>query len=230
MAQDWRPEGAEAVGTFLMVLLGGAAIVTGQPAALVAVAFGGAVMVLIYALGHVCGAHFNPAVTLGFAATGHFPWRRVPSYVGAQVLGAVAAGLALARLGPLEQVVARGSETGVALVLVELLATAMLAFVIIAVATDCRAAPGVAGLAIGATVFLGALVAGPLTGAAMNPARALGPAVVAGALEDLGLHVLGTVMGGVLGMVLYEVLRRGDKPGSEAVLGSAGPIELEAKA
>lgn len=230
MRRPWQPEAAEAVGTFALVLLGGAAIQAGLSAPLVALAFGGAVMVMVYALGHVSGAHFNPAVTLGFAATGHFPWRRVPGYVAAQAAGALMAVLALRALGPVDGLIASGTQSGPTAVAVEAVATAILALVIIAVATDERAAPAVAGLAIGATVFLCALVAGPLTGAAMNPARALAPAVVTGQWGGLAGHVLGPALGGLLGMLAYQGLRRGARPAQDEALGALGPVDLEAKA
>jgi MIP family channel proteins len=227
--RDARPEAAEAVGTFFLMLIGGAAILAGQPGWLVALAFGGVVAVLVYALGHVSGAHFNPAVTLAFAATGHFPWRRVPAYVLAQLAGALLACVVLLGLGDLGPAVASGRLHGFPAFATETLATALLAFTIIAVATDRRAAPGVAGLAIGLAVSLGALVAGPLTGAAMNPARALAPAVLSGRLDGLLLHVAGPLAGGLTGMLGYEALRRGRKPEAERVLGAAGPFPLEGK-
>src|SRR5437667_224956 len=86
---DLRPELAEAIGVFFLLLAGGGAILAGAPGLAVALAFGLAVAVLVYALGHLCGAHFNPGITLAFAATRHFPWRRVPSYLAAQLVGAV---------------------------------------------------------------------------------------------------------------------------------------------
>lgn len=217
------------MGTFLMLLVGGAAILTGQSGPLVALAFGGAITVMIYALGHVCGAHFNPSITLAFAATGHFPWPRVASYVAAQLAGAFAACLLLLSFAPVDPVVASGSLQGMPAFLVEVLATFLLAFVIIAVATDSRAAPGVAGLAIGTAVFLGALVAGPLTGAAMNPARAIAPAVLAGQWASLAVHIAGPFVGGSLAMFAYEGMRRGVKPRREEVLGATGPIDLRPK-
>ena len=229
MTSDWRPETAEAVGTFFLLFVGGLAILTGQAGWLVAAAFGGTVLVLVYALGHLSGAHFNPAITLGFAATRHFPWSRVPTYLAAQLVGALAACLLLARLGPITLVVASGPLGGATGLAIEALATFLLAFVILAVATDPRAAPGAAGLAIGATIALGALAAGPLTGAAMNPARALAPALVAGRWDGLALHLVGPFAGGVAGMLAYEALRGGGKPAApQPVLGSQGPFELEA--
>ena len=228
---DLRPEAAEAVGVFFLLLAGGAAILAGQGGLAVALAFGFVVAVMIYALGHVSGAHFNPAITLAFAATGHFPRRRVASYLLAQGLGAVAALLLLRALfGDVAPVVTR---TGLALPLaasVEALASFLLAFVIIAVATDRRAAAGFAGLAIGLTVALNSLWAGPLTGSSTNPARSLAPAVVAGDLAGLWLYLLVPVAGACAGMFAYEALRRGRKPVPGEALGALGPVDVEAKA
>ncbi|MHB8634336.1 MAG: aquaporin [Thermoplasmatota archaeon] len=224
---DVRPEVSEAVGVFFIVLVGGAVMLTGGAPLAVALAFGGVVMVLVYALGHVGGAHFNPAITVAFASTGHFPWRRVPTYLASQSVGALLASAALGIRWDLRPVVAHGPVSGGAATLVEALATSLLAFVILAVATDARAAAGARGLAIGAAVTLGSLAAGPLTGAAMNPARALGPAVAAGAFQGLAAHVVGPFVGAVAGMALYEALRRGRVPRPSRVLGAGGAFELE---
>ncbi|HET6398178.1 MAG TPA: aquaporin [Candidatus Thermoplasmatota archaeon] len=212
MAPDLRPEAAEAVGTFLMLLVGGCAILAGQPLAVVALAFGGTVMVMVHALGHVCGAHFNPAVTVAFAATRHFPWQRVPTYIGAQLVGALAAAALLQALGGVGPVVARGSLQGLPAFAAEALATFLLAFVIAAVATDRRVPAAAAGLAIGGAVALGALAAGSLTGAAMNPARAIGPALVAGEWHALAPGVAGPLAGATAAMALYAVLRGARRP------------------
>lgn len=226
-----RAVAAEAAGAFFMVLAGGGAILAGADHLAVALAFGLAVAALVYALGHVSGAHLNPAITLAFAATGHFPWRLVPAYATAQVVGATAASLLLAALvpGPVDSL-AVGIAPGVGLagaVAVEALATAMLAFVILAVATDRRAAPAAAGLAIGFAVLVGALWAGPLSGGAMNPARALGPALAAGDLRHAWVWLVGPVAGAVAGMAGYEALRGGRKPAkaAEAELGALGPVD-----
>lgn len=226
--RDIRPELAETFGTGLMMLAGGAAILGGQPAWLVALAFGGAIAVLVYALGHVSGAHFNPAITLAFVATGHFPRGRLLPYVVAQLAGATLACLLLLGLGDVRPLVADGRLDGMAAFVVEVLATVLLAFTIIAVATDKRVAPGIAGAAIGMAVFLGALVAGPLSGAAMNPARALAPALVAGRFGGLLVHLAGPTVGAVLGMAAYEMLRRGRTPRHEEAA-SAAPVPMEAE-
>lgn len=198
---------AEFLGVFFLVLAGCGAIGSGQPELAVAFAFALAILVLVYALGHVSGAHFNPAITLAFAATGHFPWRRVPAYVAAQVSGALAAALLLTwvfRLTP--GVTTPGGAHAPAFVL-EFLATFLLGLVIVAVATDDRVPRAVTGLAIGLAVGVGALFAGPLSGGSMNPARTLGPALVAARYEGLWVYVLGPVLGALAAMGAYGWIR-----------------------
>lgn len=238
-AASYRPEAAEALGVFALVFAGcGAIIANATTGALghvgVALAFAFVITVHVYALGHICGAHFNPAITLAFAATGHFPKRRVPTYLAAQVGGAVVAALLLrvifgntANLGATSLAPGFAAWQGF---LLEAVASFFLAFVIVAVATDRRAAPGVAGLAIGLTVGFGSLFAGPFTGASMNPARSIGPAIAAGAWSDLWLYVAAPIVGAALAMFTYEALR----PGGQAIaqrepLGALGPITLQAK-
>jgi len=215
---DYRPELAEALGVFTLVFAGcGAIMVQATTGVLghvgVALTFGFVIVVLIYAMGHICGAHYNPAITFAFAATGHFPWRRVPTYLAAQVMGAVVAAFLLrALLGTAADVGATRLADGLAVwkgFVFEALATFFLALVIIGAATDKRAAPGFAGLAIGLTVGLDALFAGPLTGASMNPARSLGPALASGEFTHLWLYLAAPALGAVAAMATYEYLRRG---------------------
>ncbi len=212
---------AEATGTFALVLAGcGAIIVDAQTQALgtvgIAAVFGLIVGAMIYATGHLSGAHFNPAVTIAFAATGHFPWRRAPSYITAQIAGALLAAAVLR--WSLGNVAELGSTHPSSLVespgwlLIEFLLTATLMFVIASVATDGRAVGTMAGSAIGATVALDALWGGPLTGASMNPARSLGPALVSGDLAHLWGYLLAPVLGALAGAYLYEQIRRASKP------------------
>lgn len=222
-----RPEAAEAVGTAFILLAGGGAILAGADAVAVVASFGATVAVLVYALGHVSGAHFNPAITVAFAATGHFPWRRVPGYALAQLLGATAGATALLLVADDVTPVAAAIRPGLgwaAALAVEALATFLLAFAIVAVATDRRAAQGLAGVAIGLAVSVGSLWAGPLTGAAMNPARALGPAAVAGVWQDAWVHVVGPLAGAVAAMALYQWLRPASKPTPGEALGALGPV------
>ena len=210
---------AEAIGTFALVFVGaGAIMVNAQSGALghvgVALAFGLVIMAMIYAVGHVSGAHLNPAVSIAFAFTRHFPWSRVAAYGAAQVSGALAAALVLrASLGDLADVGATlpsGSD-GQAL-LWELVLTFFLMFAITSVATDTRAVGEAAALAVGGTVALAALVGGPVSGASLNPARSLGPAFAAGELRSLWVYLVGPVCGATAGAVAYQVLRRETMP------------------
>ena len=205
---------AELIGTYGLVTAGcGAIMVNSITGALghvgVALTFGLIIVVMIAAMGHLSGAHFNPAVTLAFALTRHFPWREVPTYIGAQLVGAIAASYSLLALfGP----VANGGATlpaGSAFqsFFLEILLTAVLMLVILAVATDTRAVGELAALAIGFTVALDAMWGGPISGASMNPARSFGPALVNGAWQDHWLYWVGPVVGALIGALLYQFMR-----------------------
>ena len=178
------------------------------------VTFGLIIAAMIYATGHISGAHINPAVTLAFAVTRHFPLVRVPLYWLAQVAGALLAALLLRALfgnvAHLGTTLPAGGD-GQSLVL-EMVLTFFLMFVIMAVATDDRAVGQAAALAIGGTVLLDAMFGGPISGASMNPARSLGPAVVSGTLSHLWIYILGPVVGALAGAFAYE-LARGEEPG-----------------
>ncbi len=205
---------AELLGTYALVAAGcGAIMVNSQTGALghvgVALTFGFVVVVMVAATGHLSGAHLNPAVTLAFATARHFPWREVPAYILGQLAGAVAAALTLLILfGPAAGLGATvPSGTAWQSLLLEVLLTAALMFVITAVATDSRAVGELAALAIGFTVAANALWAGPISGASMNPARSLGPALVAGIWQDQWIYVAGPVIGAVLGAAIYQWVR-----------------------
>jgi MIP family channel proteins len=171
-------------------------------------------MVMVYATGHLSGAHINPAVTLAFTFTRHFPAREALAYVAAQLAGATLGALTLlavwtdkpAHLGATVPTVAAGSAF-----LYELLLTAFLMFVIMAVATDTRAVGAAAAIAIGGTIGLDALFGGPVTGASMNPARSFGPALVSGEWRDFWIYVAGPVAGAALGGLAYQLVR-GEQP------------------
>jgi MIP family channel proteins len=213
---------AELVGTFILVF-GGTAVAVGailaRPTAgpaydslAVALAFGLSLAAVVAAVGHVSGAHVNPAVTLGMAATGKFPWRSVPFYLGAQLVGAVlgALGTWLAFGGPGRteaNLAATYPAQGVGdlqAFLLEILITFILVFVVISVATDERAPAPVAPIAVGFALAVGVFIAGPVTGGAVNPVRALGPMLVAGDLTSAWLYILGPIIGGVLAAFLYD--------------------------
>ena len=203
---------AEFIGTFALVLVGcGAVMVNATTGGSlghggICAAFGLVIMVMIYATGHISGAHFNPAVTVAFAAIDRFRWSEVLPYVVSQCVGATVASFVLA--GVLGEVAGMGGTSfaigWVSATVVEFLFTFALMFVITAVATDARAEGAMAGLAIGGTVAMAALVGGPLTGASMNPARSMGPAMVAGPTLQLALYMVVPVLGAVCGARVYS--------------------------
>jgi MIP family channel proteins len=205
---------AEAIGTFALVFAGaGAVMVDAETHALghvgVAIVFGLVIMVMIYAVGHVSGAHFNGAVTFAFALTRHFPWTRAAGYWAAQLAGALlAAALLRGSLGNVAHVGATlpsGSQ-GQSF-LWELVLSAFLMFVIMAVATDTRAVGEAAAIAIGGTIALDAMFGGPVSGASMNPMRSAGPAFVAGELHALWVYVVAPVVGTSVGALAYQLVR-----------------------
>lgn len=213
-----RTLAAEVIGTFALVFAGcGAIMVEAKTQALgqvgIAATFGLVIMAMVYALGHVSGAHFNPAVTFAFALTRHFPWPRVGAYWAAQLTGALVAALLLrASLGDLAEVGATlpsGSQ-GQAFVW-ELVLSFFLMLVIMAVATDTRAVGEAAAIAIGGTVALDALFGGPISGASMNPARSLGPALVAVNLDAVWVYLTAPLAGATLGALAYQLVR-GEQP------------------
>ena len=212
---------AEALAAFALVFcVGGAAAeeasrhaVLGLPAQ--AAVSGLAIMGLVYAVGHLSGAHINPAVTIAFTLARHFPAREALAYVGAQLAGAAAAGLLLLAVWPGAPgdlgANAIGVSAGSALV-VETVLSALLMFVIMAVATDTRAVGAAAAIAIGGVVVLDILVGGGVSGASMNPARSFGPALASGAWSDFWVWVVGPVVGTALGALAYGFVR-GEHPG-----------------
>jgi aquaporin NIP len=213
-----RRAGAGCIGAFALVLAGcGAIMVNAQTNALthvgVALVFGLVITVMIAATGHISGAHFNPAVTLAFALTRHFPWRDVPAYWGGQFCGAMIAALTLSSLlgnfAHLGATVPAGSPWQS--FWLEVIMTAFLMFVIVAVATDTRAAGQLAAVAIGATVALDALFGGPISGASMNPARSLAPALVSGVWAHQWIYVLAPAIGAGVGAWLYQMIRADSK-------------------
>src|SRR5438477_4943204 len=210
---------AEAIGTFALVFAGaGAVMVDAKTHALghvgVAITFGLVIMAMIYAVGHISGAHFNAAVTFVFALTRHFPWRRALGYWSAQLVGALtAAALLRGSLGNIAHVgvtLPSGSQ-GQSFVW-ELVMTAFLMFVVLAVATDTRAVGEAAAIAIGGTIGLDAMFGGPISGASMNPMRSLGPALVSGNLHALWLYIVAPLVGTSVGGLAYQFVR-GETPG-----------------
>ena len=210
---------AELIGTFLLVLVGTSVATTSvqnasyYSAGFVGLAFGLALTALVAGLGHISGCHVNPAVTLGLAVTRKFPWKYVPSYIAAQVVGAVLASLVVwasygdgardgaAHLGA----AAPAGGVGVwRVLLVEAVITFFLVFVVCSVATDDRVTSAVAPLAVGFALAAAVYVGVPVTGGAVNPARAFGPFLVAGVFPMWGAYLVGPLLGGVVGAVVYD--------------------------
>jgi aquaporin NIP len=225
-----RSLAAEFIGTFALVFAGcGAIMVNAKTGALghvgVAITFGLVIMAMIYAVGHVSGAHFNPSVTFAFALSRHFPWSRAVVYWAAQLAGALAAAAILrGSLGNIAHVGATlpsGSQ-GQSF-LWELVMTFFLMFVIMAVATDTRAVGEAAAIAVGGTVLLDAMFGGPISGASMNPARSAGPAIVSGDLHALWLYIVAPILGASLAALSYQFIR--DEPTTSARQGSSDQID-----
>jgi MIP family channel proteins len=166
-------------------------------------------MAMIYAVGHISGGHFNGAVTFAFALSRHFPWSKAAGYWAAQLLGAlVATALLRASLGNIAHLGATlpsGSQSQS--FLWELIMTAFLMFVIMAVATDTRAVGEAAAIAIGGTIALDAMFGGPISGASMNPMRSAGPAIVSGDLHALWLYIVAPLVGASVGALVYQFVR-----------------------
>jgi MIP family channel proteins len=219
-----RRAAAEAIAAFALVFcVGGAAAAEaaghaelGLPAQ--AAVSGLAIMALVYAVGHLSGAHINPAVTVAFTLTRHFPRGEAVTYITVQLLGAGVAGLLLLAVWPDKPgdlgANAITISAGSALV-VETVLSALLMFVIMAVATDTRAVGAAAALAIGGVVLLDILVGGGVSGASMNPARSFGPALASGHWDDFWIWVVGPVAGTTLGALAYQFIR--DEPTRPAV-------------
>lgn len=210
---------AELIGTFIMMFLGcGSIMAAAHPSQLldplvIAPVWGLAVAIAIYSVGHISGAHFNPAVTLAFAIARHFPIKEVIPYWVAQIAGAL---LALGLLSVLIQGSPTFGETLPrvsieAALLWEITLSFILMFVIISVATDTRAVGIMAGAAIGATVMINAFVGSAFTGASMNPVRSLAPALMQGNFDHLWIYLTAPFIGAALAAFTYEWLRKGHK-------------------
>ncbi len=189
---------AEFLGTFALVFVGTGAIVIDQVSGGtvthvgVALTFGLIVLAMIYTFGDVSGAHFNPAVTIGYWAAGRMPGREVPLYVGSQVIGALLASIVLRMLFPGNLLLGATLPSGSNLqsFVLEFILTFFLMLTILNVSTGAKEKGITAGIAVGAMICLEAMFAGPISGASMNPARSLAPAVVSGHLEHLWLYLI----------------------------------------
>lgn len=211
----WQQYIAEFIGTFFLIFLGCGSIVIfelspdSMEAFTIPLIFGATITIMIYANGHISGAHFNPAVTIAFWMVKKFPSYRLPGYLLAQVCGAVSASY-LHKLfwGARHSfgVTTFAVDFGVG-AFYEFILSFALMYVIISVATDSRALGNMAGLAIGLTVTICSMVGGPLTGAALNPARSLGPAIASGNLSHIWVYWIFPVLGTISAAFLYEKIR-----------------------
>lgn len=222
--------GTELVGTFILVFFGAGTVValelSGSPspalsALAIGLAFGLAVMICVYAFLHVSGAHINPTVTLGLAVVGKFPWRNVPGYLLAQLVGSIAAASMLwvifgggARDEPLLLgTTAPGDRGWIVAFVTEVVLGALLLIVLLATAVDQRATPAGAGLAIGFTIGVGVMVALNVSGGSFNAARTLGPMIVAGGFPSWWVYLVAPALGGIVGALIYDkLLRPGNQP------------------
>jgi aquaporin Z len=206
---------AEIVGTFALVFCGTGAIIINQESAGavthpgIAFTFGLIVMVMIYALGPISGAHLNPAVTIAFTVAKRFPLKEVLPYVLSQAVGAFAASATLRFLFAKSEFLGATMPAGteVQSFILEIILTFFLMLVIINVATGSKEQGMFAGLAIGSTVLLEAMFAGPICGASMNPIRSISPAIVSGHMEHLWIYVTAPIIGAALAIMAWKAIK-----------------------
>ncbi len=209
---------AELLGTYALVFAGTGAIVINQVSGGVithvgvALTFGLIVLAMIYTLGDVSGAHINPAVSIGFTVSGRFPISHLFPYIGAQIAGALLGSLTLHFLFPQNALLGATLPAGSAQqsFILEVLLTTLLMLVILNVSHGAKEKGITAGIAVGAIITLEALFAGPICGASMNPARSLAPALVSGHLEYLWIYLAAPVLGALLAVPLFALLRGGE--------------------
>lgn len=216
-----RKLGSEFVGTFILIFFATAAPIVNQKYNGVETLLGNAgsaglaVMIVILSTGHISGAHLNPSLTIAFAAFKHFPWVQVPAYIAAQVSASICASFALK--GVFHPFMSGGvtvpSVSIAQAFMLEFIISFNLMFVVTAVATDTRAIGELAGLAVGATVMLNILIAGPGTGGSMNPVRTLGPAVASGNYKGVWIYLVAPILGAITGAAVYTSVKlKGDDP------------------
>ncbi len=211
MKEQMQTALAEFIGTFFLVFFGCGSIIIDQNLEGIlglqgiAFAFGLIVMAIVYSIGHISGAHINPAVTIALASTRKFPWNKVAPYIIAQCLGAVIAALAL------KFTLANGDNLGMTMpsgdlalaFVIEVIMTAFLLFVVMGVGLDSRAPSSFTAIAVGAVIIVDIFVGGAVSGASMNPARSLGPALIMQNFEHLWLYFVAPMAGGLLGSLAY---------------------------
>lgn len=211
---------SELLGTFGLVFTGCGAVVVNEISGGaighlgICTIFGLVVMAMVYSFGDVSGAHINPAVTIAFWLSGRFPLKEVGPYVLAQCIGAVLASILLIYLFPNDTTSLGATLVSGAILqsfVFELVITFILMLTIIMVATGSKEVGTLAGIAIGAIVAVLALLAGPITGASMNPARSLGPALISGNLTDLWVYIVAPIIGAALSVPVSNVLKKGEQ-------------------
>ncbi|XP_010528527.1 PREDICTED: putative aquaporin NIP4-1 [Tarenaya hassleriana] len=211
---------AEVIGTYFIIFAGCGSVAVNVIYGKVTfpgicVTWGLIVMVMIYSTGHISGAHFNPAVTITFTIFRRFPLSQVPLYIGAQLVGSLLASGTLRLMFKITPEAFFGTTpTGSSLqsFVAEIIISFLLMFVISGVATDNRAIGELAGIAVGMTIMLNVFVAGPVSGASMNPARSLGPAIVMGVYKGIWVYIAGPLVGTISGGFVYNLIRFTDKP------------------
>ena len=210
---------AEALGTFALVFCGTGAIVIDQQTngavthVGIAITFGFIVMAMIYTLGNISGAHLNPAVTIAFTLAKRFQLKQVLPYMASQLTGAILASLALKYLFPTNESLGSTLPAGTEIqsFILEFILTFFLMLVIINVASGSKEQGMFAGLAIGSTVLLEAMFAGPISGASMNPARSIAPALISRHLEHLWLYIAAPIAGSALAIPIWKFLNYNNK-------------------
>ncbi|GAB2300039.1 hypothetical protein Dimus_034080 [Dionaea muscipula] len=212
---------AEVIGTYFVIFAGCGSVavnklydgVVTSPG--IAVTWGLIVMVMIYSVGHISGAHFNPAVTITFAIFRRFPYKEVPLYIGAQLMGSILASGTLALMFDVTTQAFFGtlpSGSNIQSLAMEIIISFLLMFVISGVSTDDRAIGELGGIAVGMTILLNVFVAGPISGASMNPARSIGPAIIKHNYNGLWVYVVGPITGTLAGGFAYNLMRFTNKP------------------
>ncbi|XP_071695059.1 aquaporin NIP2-2-like [Rutidosis leptorrhynchoides] len=216
---------AEIVATFLLVFVscGCAVLGTGNEPKVsqlgISVASGLIVTVMIYAVGHISGAHMNPAVTIAFASVGHFPWKQVPFYATAQLTGSIAASYTLKiLLQPTKYIgITTPSGTNLQALIMEIIVTFTMMFVTSAVATDSKAVGELAGIAVGSAVCINSILAGPISGGSMNPARSIGPAIASNMYKGIWVYIIGPMTGTMSGAKCYSFIRATNEPADNSI-------------
>ncbi|KAL0554962.1 hypothetical protein IC582_008893 [Cucumis melo] len=210
---------AEVIATYLLVFVScGVAALSGSDEQEVSklgasITCGLIVTVMIYAVGHISGAHMNPAVTIAFAAVRRFPWKQVPLYAAAQLSGATSAAFTLRILLDPIQDLGTTSPHGPALkaLVMEIVVSFCMMFVTSAVATDTKAIGELGGIAVGSAVCISSIFAGPISGGSMNPARSIGPAIASSRYEGIWVYMIGPITGTLLAAFSYNFIRATEK-------------------